>query len=88
MPEERDDKTTCASGGEGTAPAGKPFNPSDLDEDQGASAEPTRPAKAVPIGRPISEDEYSRRKERAREDDRPSGERHEQHDPSHRKRDG
>ena len=88
MPEDRDDETTCATGGGGTAPAGKPFNPSDLDEDKGASAEPSGPDKAVPIGRPISDEEYSRQKRRARDDDRPSGKRHGQEDPSHRKRDG
>ena len=89
MPEERDeDETTCAAGEGAAAPAGKPFSPYDLDEDRGASAETSRPDKAVPIGRPMSAEEYSRQKERARNEDRPSGGRHEQEDPSHRKRDG
>lgn len=83
MKEEPDDRPTCTTGGGGTAPAGKAFSPSDLDEDEGASREPSTPTKALPIGRPISDAEYSRRKERAKDDERRSDGRDEQEDPSH-----
>lgn len=65
--------------------AGKDFNPSDA-PDKSAPAEPSV-KRSVPIGRPVSEDEYRRLKERATKDPAPSGG-HAQEDSSHRKRDG
>jgi hypothetical protein len=85
--QEEDDKPTSSAGESGTAPAGKEFNPSDLDEEAAAPAEPSEPTKAVPIGRPISEAEYDRRKERARDVDLPAGVPDAQEDPAHRERD-
>ena len=88
MKKDEDEQPTSSAGQCGTAPAGKPFNPSDQDEDAGAPAESSGPTKAVPIGRPISEAEYSRLKQRARDEDLPAGGRHAQEDPAHRTRDG
>ena len=84
---EEDEKPTSSAGERGTAPAGKPFNPSDLDEEASSPAEPSEPTKAVPIGRPISDAEYDRRKERARDVDLPADPAGAQHDPAHRDRD-
>ena len=86
MKEDKEAHTDSHAGESGTASEGKDFNPSDLDED--APAESSRPNEAVPIGRPISEAEYSRLKQRARDEDLPSAGGHAQEDPSHRERDG
>lgn len=84
MKEDEDDQPTCSAGAGGVASAGKAFNPSDQDEDASAPADTSGPPKAVPVGRPISEAEYSRRKERARDEGPPAGGRHAQEDPARR----
>ena len=88
MKEDDDDQPTCSAGEGGTAPAGKDFNPSDLDQDAGAKSETPEPTREVPIGRPVSEADYSRLKRRARDEDLPAGKRHAQEDPAHHERDG
>ena len=86
MKEDRDEHATSSVEGGESASAGKAFNPSDL-TDECTRAEPSRPAKAVPIGRPISDAEYDLRKERAKNESLPSG-KHAQEDRSQRERDG
>jgi hypothetical protein len=88
MKEDEDEQPTCSAGAGGTSSAGKPYNPSDRDEDASGAADSSGPPKAVPIGRPVGEDEYSRRKERARDEDRPADAPAAQEDPSRRDRDG
>ena len=88
MKEDEDEQPTCSAGAGGTASAGKPYNPSRQDEDATAPSDTSGPAKPVPVGRPISEDEYSRRKERARDEDPPDGGRSAQEDPARREHDG
>ena len=88
MKEDEDDQTTCSTGAGGTASAGKPYNPSDENEGASAPSGTSGPPQAAPIGRPVSEEEYSRRKERARDEDPPGGGRHAQEDPARRGRDG
>lgn len=85
---QEDENPTSSAGECGTAPAGKEFDPSAHDQGEAAPAVPSEPTKAVPIGRPISEAEYSRRKERARDEDLPAGGPQGQQDPAHRDRDG
>jgi hypothetical protein len=85
---QEDDQPTSSAAEIGTAPSGKDFNPSDMDEGEAAPAESSEPTKAVPIGRPISEAEYGRRKERARDEDLPPGVPDAQQDPARRGRDG
>lgn len=71
--EERDESETCSAGAGRGESAGESFSPSDLeDEKHGAADEPARPAASVPIGRPVSEAEYGRLKERAERETRPS----------------
>ena len=88
MKEDEDEQPNCSTGAGGTASEGKPYNPSAQDEDAGAPSDTSGPTTAVPIGRPMSEDEYSRRKERARDEDLPADGRHSQEDPARRERDG
>lgn len=85
---QEDEKPTSSAGQGGASPAGKEFNPSEADESAAGPAESSGPSKAVHIGRPISEAEYSRRKEQARDVDLPEGWRDAQEDPAHRERDG
>lgn len=85
--DDEDEQPTGSPGARGSAPAGKPFDPSDLDEDAAAPADTSRPTRAVPIGRPISDAEYSRRKEQARDEDLPADSRPAQEDPAHHERD-
>lgn len=84
--EDPDEQDSYAAGGGGAV--GRGFSPSDLEEEDAPPAAPPGPPKAVPIGRPISDAEYTRGKQRARDDDRPSGGRYAQEDPSPRKPDG
>jgi hypothetical protein len=86
MNEEKKDHQSDWSADKGSSEsAGKDFDPSDASE-KSAPAEPSV-KRSVPIGRPVSDDEYRRLKERATKDQAPSGG-HAQEDPSHRKRDG
>jgi hypothetical protein len=85
---QEDEQPTSSAGESGTAPAGKDFDPSEHGQRETAPALPSVPSEAVPIGRPISEAEYGRRKERAIDEDLPAGEPQGQQDPAHRERDG
>lgn len=83
--EDKDHQSSCSADESSSASTGKEFNPSDMPE----SSEPSEPSKkrAVPIGRPVRDEDYRKMKERAAKDKPPSGG-HKQEDPSHRKRDG
>jgi hypothetical protein len=83
-----DEKPTSSAGECGSAPAGKDFNPSAHEQGEAAPALPSVPNEAVPIGRPISEAEYGRRKERAQDEDLPAGVPPGQQDPAHHGGDG
>lgn len=82
MKEDEDEQSPYAGGAAG---AGEAFSPSDISDEEGAPAQPSRPVTAVPIGRPVSDAEYSRLKHRAGTQDAPSGA-PSQEDPSRRKR--
>lgn len=84
---EEDDEPISPAGQGGTSPAGKDFDPSNLDETASAPADASEPTKAVPIGRPVSEAEYSRLKQRARDVDLPAGGRHAHEDSAGREGD-
>ncbi len=81
--EDKDYQSSCSA--DESSSTGEEFNPSDMPE----SSDPSEPSKtrSVPIGRPVSDEEYRKMKERAAKDNPPSGG-HKQEDPSHRKRDG
>jgi hypothetical protein len=81
--EDEDHQSSCSA--EGNSSRGAEYNPSDSPDDD-SPAEPSA-TRAVPIGRPVSDEEYRKMKERATKDQPPSGG-HTQEDPSHRKRDG
>jgi hypothetical protein len=83
--EEKDHQSSWSADESSSTGTGEDFNPADLPEES-APAEPST-TRAVPIGRPVSDEEYREMKERAAKDKPPSGE-HKQEDPSHRKRDG
>ena len=83
--EDKDHQSSPCAGGRSSAGAGKEFNPSDAPDDDDSKAEPST-TRAVPIGRPVSDEEYSEMKEKAAKDKTPSSE-HAQEDPAQRKRD-
>ncbi|MDQ3803747.1 MAG: hypothetical protein M3416_07975 [Acidobacteriota bacterium] len=88
MKEDRDEQPDFVTGGGGSAPAGKDFNPSDLSDDEAAAAERPSRAEAVPIGRPVTDEQYRRMKERAESNDSPPDGSHAQEDPAHREHNG
>ena len=81
--EDKDYQSSCSA--DESSPAGEEFSPSDMPESNDSS-EPSKKHE-VPIGRPVSDEEYRKMKERAAKDNPPSGG-HTQEDPSHRKHDG
>jgi hypothetical protein len=83
--EDTDHQSSCSAEGRSSTGAGEEFNPSESPDDN-SPAEPSH-KRAVPIGRPVSEEAYRKMKERATKDKPPSGG-HTQEDPSHRKHDG
>ena len=83
--EDKDYQSSCSADESSATGAGEEFNPADSPDDN-SPAEPSK-TRAVPIGRPVSDEEYREMKERAAKDKPPSGG-HKQEDPSHRKRDG
>jgi hypothetical protein len=86
MKDDDKDRQSEWSADEGSsASTGEDFNPSDAPEPS-APAEPSV-KRSIPIGRPVSDNEYRRLKERATKDHAPSGGQA-QEDAAHRKRDG
>lgn len=83
--EDKDQQSSCSAVGRSSTGAGKEYNPKDSPDDD-SMAEPST-TRAVPIGRPVSDEEYRKMKERAAKDKTPSSG-HAQEDPSQRKRDG
>ena len=83
--EDEDHQPSCSAEGDSSTGAGKEYNPLDSPDDN-SPAEPSA-TRAVPIGRPVSDEEYRKMKERATKDQPPSGG-HTQEDPAHRKHDG
>ena len=84
--EDKDHQSSSSAVEHSSTGAGEEFNPSDAPDDD-ATAEPSA-TRAVPIGRPVSDQEYRKMKERAAKDKTPSYG-HAQEDPSQRKkRDG
>jgi hypothetical protein len=83
--QDKDYQSSSSADESSSTSTGEEFNPSDMPE----SSDPSEPSKthAVPIGRPVSDEEYRKMKERAAKDNPPSGG-HTQEDPSHRERDG
>jgi hypothetical protein len=82
--EEKDHQSSWAADESSSADTGEEFNPSDAPEE----IPPAKPSvtRSVPIGRPVSDEEYREQKERAAKRNPPSGG-HKQEDPSHPKPD-